>query len=187
MKRNGAFLVTCRVALVAAAALVLSAGCVQETGVSTDWERVEPPKESVDFSVQQLDGSAVSLSGYRGRVVVMEFWATWCGPCRFSLPSLEVIYKRFRDRGVTVLLINQGEDADRVRKWAERRFTAPILLDTDQHVGRLYGVSGIPRLFIVDQAGRIVYAHAGYGGGLERNLALILEQLLSGSAQPTNG
>ena len=163
------------------------AGCAQETSVSTDWERVEPTKESVDFSVQQLDGSAVSLSGYRGRVVIMEFWATWCGPCRFSLPSLEVIYKRFRDRGATVLLINQGEDADTVRKWAERRFTAPILLDTDQRVGRLYGVSGIPRLFIVDQEGRIVYAHAGYGGGLERNLALILEQLLSGSAHPTNG
>ena len=166
--------------------VLLSQGCGQSATISSDWERIEPPRESVDFSVPQLDGPAVSFAELRGRVVIMEFWATWCGPCRFSLPSLEVIYKRFRNRGVTVLLINQGEDAGTVRKWAEQRFTAPILLDADQHVGRLYGVSGIPRLFIVDQRGRIVYAHAGYGGGLEHNLALILEQLLSGSAQPTN-
>ena len=130
----------------------------------------------------QLDGSPAKLSDYRGRVVIMEFWATWCGPCRFSLPSLEVIYKQYHDRGVTVLLLNQGESGEAVRAWTGRRFTAPILLDADNGVARQYEVESIPRLVVVDQQGRIVYLHQGYGGGLERNLKLILDELLSGAA-----
>jgi thiol-disulfide isomerase/thioredoxin len=135
----------------------------------------------------QLDGKAATLSDYVGRVVIIEFWATWCGPCRFSLPSLEVVYKRYRDRGVTVLLINEGETAEKARAWAARRFTAPILLDEGEYVGRRYGVEGIPRLFVVDQTGRLVYVHDGYGGGLERNLTSILEQLLAGNVPAEHG
>ena len=164
--------------------LIACIGCGQSTTVSSDWKRLEPSIAAEDFILPQLDGPRVSLSGYRGRVVIMEFWATWCGPCRFSLPSLEVIYKRYRDRGVTVLLINQGEEADIIRPWAGRRFTAPILLDREQQVGRLYAVQGIPRLFIVDQNGQVIYAHEGYGGGLEHNLALILDELLSRGTPP---
>ena len=134
-----------------------------------------------DFALPQLDGQTVSLSGLRGRVVLIEFWATWCGPCRFSLPSLDVIFKRYRDRGVTVLLVNQGEEAGKVLAWAGRRFTAPILLDRDGQVGTRYGVQGIPRLFIVDAEGRVAYEHQGYGGGLERNLTLILDERLASS------
>ena len=80
---------------------------------------------------------------------------------------------------MTVLLINQGETPEVVRKWAENRFTAPILLDQEGRVGRQYHVEGIPRLFIIDQEGRLVYAHEGYGGGLEHNLTLILDELLT--------
>ncbi len=172
-------------ALVAVVLLVLAiAGCGPDT-ISRDWHRVEPPIAAPDFTLPQLGGGAVSLSSLRGRVVGMEFWATWCGPCRFSLPSLDVIYRRYRDRGVTVLLINKGEDAKKVRAWAKRRFAAPILLDQDEEAARRYQVEGIPRLFIVDQTGHLIYAHVGYGGGLERNLSLILEQLLHGQATPT--
>ena len=137
------------------------------------------------FTLPQLDGPPVSLSDLRGRVVIMEFWATWCNPCRFSLPSLEVIYKRYRNRGVTVLLINEGEEPDRIHPWAQKRFTAPILLDQEERVGRRYQVTGIPRLFILDQEGRLIYAHEGYGGGLERNLTLILEELLGTGSDPS--
>ena len=129
--------------------------------------------------MQQLDGGTVSFADYRGRVVIMEFWATWCPPCRYSTPSLEAIYRRYRDRGVTVLLINEGEPAERVRAWVERRFTAPVLLDTDGRVAQLYQVAGIPRLFIVDQNGQIMYDRSGYRGGLEHNLTLILNELLT--------
>jgi len=159
-------------------AWLLAGGCAPDA-ITPDWTRIEPSVAAPDFTLPQLDGKPVSLSGLRGRVVIMEFWATWCGPCRFSLPSLEVIYKKYRDQGVTVLLINNDEPPEAVRKWAKKRFTAPVLLDEGAAVAARYGVQGIPRLFIVDQEGKLVYAHEGYGGGLERNLSLILEALLS--------
>jgi thiol-disulfide isomerase/thioredoxin len=162
---------------------LLLAGCGPET-ISRDWHRLEPRIPAGDFTLPQLDGDAVTLSEQRGKVVIMEFWATWCGPCRYSTPSLDVIYKQYRDRGVTVLLINEGESADRVRAWAGQRFTAPILLDQAGEIGRLYHLRGIPRLFVIDQDGDIVYDHAGYRGGLEFNLKLILKELLEDNQVP---
>jgi peroxiredoxin len=151
-------------------------GCQPAT---SDWVKLEPPVAAPGFSLPALDGGQISLKEQGGKVVIMEYWATWCGPCRFSTPSLEVIYRRFKDRGVTALLINAGESPERIRKWAERRFTAPILLDANGEVARLYGVEGIPRLFVIDQQGRIVYDRAGYSGGLEHNLSLILTEMLA--------
>lgn len=174
----------CRIVGVTVLAL---SGCGSPKTIGKDWQRIEPQAAASDFTLPQLAGEPVSLSDYRGRVVVMEFWATWCGPCRFSLPSLEVVYKRYRDRGVTVLLLNEQETVDVITRWVGKRYTAPILLDASGEVAARYQVQGIPRLFIVDQDGRLVYAHEGYGGGLERNLALILEQLLSGGGEATHG
>jgi thiol-disulfide isomerase/thioredoxin len=141
--------------------------------------------EAPPFSLARLGGGSVSLADQRGRVVVMEFWATWCGPCRMSTPSLEVIAKRHRDQPVSVLLINAGESAETVRAWTGRKFTAAsILLDADGEVRRRYGVAGIPRLLILDGEGRIVYDHSGYRGGVERNLTLILKQLMAERGAP---
>ena len=156
------------------------AGC-EPTGITDDWRRIEPSVAAEPFTLNALDGSPVTLTALKGRVVVMEFWATWCTPCRFSLPSLEEIGKRYRDRGVSVLLMNVGEEPDSIRKWAEHRYTSLILIDEGGKVADRYGVEGIPRLFIADQAGRLVWAHQGYGGGLEHNLSLVLDELL---AQP---
>jgi len=155
------------------------AGCGPET-VGSDWRRLEQPVEAPDFTLAQLDGPPVSLSDYRGRVVIMEFWATWCGPCRMSTPSLEAVYKQHRDKPVTILLVNAGESIEKIRSWTTQRFTAPILLDADGEVQRRYSVGGIPQLFIIDQRGVVIYRHGGYRGGLERNLRLILHELLAG-------
>lgn len=167
-----------RIFLLLSASLFAIAGCAPDT-ITSDWRPIDPPMAAPEFTLPQLDGLSVSLSELRGRVVIMEFWATYCGPCRFSLPSLEVIYKKHRERGVTVLLINEGETAKLARAWAAKRFTAPILLDAQGIVGRRYGVQGLPRLFIINQGGALVYVHEGYGGGLERNLTLILDGLLT--------
>jgi thiol-disulfide isomerase/thioredoxin len=158
--------------------LVAAAGC-EPPRIGDDWRRVDPPRPAPDFTLKQLDGPPVSLAGLRGKVVVMEFWATWCAPCRFSLPSLEAIAKRYRVRNVVILLVNLEEKPDIIRKWTERRYTAPILLDADGRTAGDYGVESIPRLVIIDQAGRLIWEHQGYGGGLEQNLSLILDELLS--------
>ncbi len=161
-------------------------GCGVE-GLGSDWKQVEPRVEAPTFTLPQLDGTPVNLSDYRGRVVIMEFWATWCGPCRYSTPSVEAIYRRNRDRGMTVLLVNEGEAAEPVRVWAGQRFTAPILLDRDGRVGARYGVAAIPTLFIIDQEGRLMYRHGGYGGGLERSLQRILDELLAVAPAAAHG
>ena len=132
-----------------------------------------------EFTLEQLEGGKISLSELRGRVVIIDFWATWCGPCRSSLPSLETIYQQYRGRGVTVLLLNQDEKPKAIRKFTGHRFSAPILLDAGSQVAQQYGVNGIPHTVVVDQQGRILYRHEGYGGGMEHNLKLILDQLLT--------
>ena len=166
--------------------LVLLAGC-EAGGLSSDWKPIEAPLAAPDFTLSRLEGGEVSLIEYQGQVVLMEFWATWCGPCRYSTPSLEAIYRKYRDRGVTVLLINQQETPEAIRKWAENRFTATILLDRDGTVARRYGVEGIPQLFIVDQDVRLLYRRRGYGGGLERDLKHILDGLLNGKTASRAG
>jgi len=162
-------------------ALLVFIGC-KPAGISSEWERVEPPRAAADFTLPQLNGDPVSLSALRGRPVVMEFWATWCAPCRYSTPSLEAVYRRYQDRGVVVLLVNQGESAEQIRAWSGKRFTAPMLLDHDGAVAGRYGVVGIPRLFILDRDGHIIFDHSGYAGGLERNLHVILDHLLTHAA-----
>ena len=152
-----------------------------------NWTPLPKPIAAPDFTLPTLAGGTVTLSSLRGQVVIMEFWATWCGPCRYSTPSLDAVYRKFRDRRVSVLLINEGEDADRVRAWVQGRFQAPILLDADTRVGWQYGVRGIPRLFVVDQAGQIVYVRSGYSGGLERNLEAAITQLLTAHGATAHG
>ena len=174
-KNPHAVLIAYRLLLVAG---TLTLGACEPSGLSSEWRRVDPPVAAPDFTLTQLDGGAVTLSKLRGRVVVLDFWATWCGPCRFSLPSLEVIYKQYQDHGVIVLLVNEGEEAATVRQWAQRRFTAPILLDRDEHVAQLYHATGLPTSLIIDQSGYLRYVHEGYGGGLEHSLSAILSELL---------
>ena len=158
---------------------VLAAGC-GPTGLGADWHRVEPRPPAPSFTLTSVAGEPVSLDRLRGKIVVMEFWATWCGPCRFSLPSLELLAQRYAGRGVAVLLINQEEQREAVVAWLDDRYhAAKVLLDQDGAVGAAYQVQSIPRLFVLDADGRIAYLHAGYGGGLERNLAMVLDELLA--------
>jgi peroxiredoxin len=156
----------------------IAAGC----GPVERWTRLPDSVEAPDFTLEQLDGAPVQLSSLRGQVVVMEFWASWCGPCRMSTPSLDVVYRKFRDRGVAVLLVNLQESPETARRWTAGRFAAPVLLDREGQVAARYGVRALPRLFIIDRQGRIQYARSGYGGGLERSLSQVLEELLAEAA-----
>lgn len=161
--------------------LLLLWGC---QGASLDWQRLENPVPAPGFHLQALNGQTIELSDYRGHIVLIEFWATWCGPCRYSMPSLEEIYRRFRDRGVRVLFVNEGESPEVIEKWAGKRFSAPILMDQDASVARSYQVQGLPTLFIINQAGSILYVRSGYRGALERQLTLLLNDLLADGQTP---
>ena len=112
-------------------------------------------RQQAEFTLTDIQGKSWTLSGLRGKVVVVNFWATWCPPCRKEMPDLESLYGRFKDQGLVVLAISD-EDASKVKPFiSERNFTYPILLDPGRKVNALYGVEGIPRTFVYDREGKL--------------------------------
>jgi len=132
-----------------------------------------------DFTLQDLDGRSVTLGELRGQVVLIDFWATWCTPCKHEMPHLQDMYERYRDRGFTVLAVDVGESANQARPFIEGEgYTFPVLLDSQSKVFRQYGVRALPTVFVVDTQGVIREVKVGYASGSERELARIVESLL---------
>jgi thiol-disulfide isomerase/thioredoxin len=120
---------------------------------------------SIDFELKDLSGKKVSLSSLKGKVVFLNFWATWCPPCRAEMPSMERLYKRFKDKGLVILAVNLREEAKTVRKFvAANKLSFPVLLDTDGRIGAIYGAHNIPTSYLVSRDGNVL---AGAIGGRE--------------------
>lgn len=112
---------------------------------------------SVDFSLPPLEGENVALSDYRGSVVLLNFWATWCPPCREELPSMVRLQEELGDEPFTILAVSLREDRDTVRSFLdENGFELPVLLDESGESGMQYGVRGIPTSYVVDTEGRVL-------------------------------
>jgi peroxiredoxin len=109
-----------------------------------------------DFTLKDLDGKDVTLSGLAGQVVLINFWATWCGPCRIEMPALQRRYEAFKDQGLVVLAVNLDEPITEVSAFAnDFGLTFSVLLDPGASVNDLYRVKGYPSTFIVDREGII--------------------------------
>ena len=129
-------------------------------GATISAQAVEAPMTGFlapDFTLASTDGESVTLSSLRGRPVVINFWATWCPPCRAEMPDLERLWLQNNPEGLVVLGVNQGEREDIVVRYArdEVGTTFPLLLDTRLEVGALYGVRAFPTTYFVDSDGRI--------------------------------
>ncbi|MBT3514120.1 MAG: redoxin domain-containing protein [Nitrospina sp.] len=111
-----------------------------------------------DFKLRNLKGNYESLSSYRGEVVVLNFWATWCVPCRVEMPSFEKLFRRYRSEGVTVLAITLDKNSEeRIKSFVdEYGLSFPILLDDKSEVERLYPSMTIPFTYVIDREGRVV-------------------------------
>jgi len=117
----------------------------------------EDRPEAPDFSLKLLGGDEVKLSDYRGKVVFMNFWATWCGPCRFEMPSMQRLYDSVASDQFEIIAVNLREDEDMVDDFMEELgLTFPVMLDTTGYVGSVYGVRGIPTTFLLDKQGRLI-------------------------------
>jgi len=113
--------------------------------------------DPVDFTLTLLNGESAALSSCKGKVVLLNFWATWCPPCREEMPSMENLYKRFNGQGLEILAVNLRETAGAVQKFIKSNgYTFPVMLDSDGKIGGIYGVRGIPTTFIIDREGKII-------------------------------
>jgi len=114
-------------------------------------------RQLANFTLTDLQGKNWTLKDLRGKVALVNFWATWCPPCQKEMPDLEALYKRFQDQGFVILAISEDEETDKVKPFiTERKISYPILLDPGQKVNNLFQVDGIPKRFVYDRDGKLV-------------------------------
>ncbi|MBK7671241.1 MAG: TlpA family protein disulfide reductase [bacterium] len=172
----------CRLPLV----LILLAAALPFTGdvAAADQDRGPAPA----FTLESTTGERMSLAAAleRGPVIV-DFWATWCGPCKQSLPELQTLHERYAARGLTILAVSTDEPRNRPKISSTARslgLTFPILIDADKRAARLYRVESIPMTFLIDREGRIQALHRGFRRGDIEILEQELLPLLDAPAAP---
>jgi thiol-disulfide isomerase/thioredoxin len=120
------------------------------------------------FSLDARGGSKISLAQYRGQVVMLNFWASWCGPCRQEMPLLESIYKKYNKMGFTLIGVNVEPDSKAAEGFLKQTpVSFPVIYDKDSTVSKAYDVSGMPSTVIIDRKGNIRVLHRGYKPGDE--------------------
>jgi len=120
------------------------------------------------FTLSSSGGSEVSLAQYKGQVVMINFWASWCGPCRQEFPLLESIYKKYGRMGFTLIGVNVEPDSKAANDWLKQTpVSFPILYDKDSKVSKLYDVAGMPSTVLIDRSGKLRMLHRGYKPGDE--------------------
>lgn len=117
-----------------------------------------------DFTLEDIDAKKFSLKDYRGKVIMLNFWATWCPPCRREMPSMERLHQKFANKDFVVLAVNQMEDGDQVFTFTGDLgvdLTFPILFDKDSSVSHAYGVMGLPTTYLIDKKGNVRFRAIG--------------------------
>jgi peroxiredoxin len=149
---------------------------IQQSGEATPGNQIGDL--AIDFRLRNLEGDAVSLSNLRGKPVLINFWATWCPPCRGEMPFLQKIYDIYSDQGLEVLEIDIGESAATIQQYmTANNLVLPVLIDSDRTVALDYGVTVIPLTFLVDQGGVIqwkIYGAVRSVSDIEQELHRIL-------------
>src|SRR5579864_3537165 len=120
------------------------------------------------FTLDARSGSKISLAQYKGQVVMLNFWASWCGPCRQEMPLLENIYKKYNKMGFTLIGVNVEHDSKAAEGFLQQTpVSFPVIYDKDSTVSKAYDVSGMPSTVIIDRNGNIRVLHRGYKAGDE--------------------
>jgi peroxiredoxin len=136
-------------------------------------------QEAPDFALKSSTGENLRLSEYRGDVVMINFWATWCGPCRQEMPLLDELYGRYQRVGFNLLGVNIDDDSRRAMQMIdELGVSFPVLFDSRKEVSELYDVEAMPVTVLVDREGTIRYIHHGYKPGYEEKYLNQIRSLL---------
>jgi peroxiredoxin len=131
------------------------------------------------FTLTDLSGASRALSQYKGQVVMVNFWATWCGPCQQEMPLLDQMYKKFKPVGFTLIGVNVDKDEPPVKELLARKpVSFPVLLDPTNAVSKAYHLDEMPSSVIIDRNGTIRYVHRGYKPGDENEYQDRIRQLI---------
>jgi thiol-disulfide isomerase/thioredoxin len=145
-----------------ASALRIVASVVFAVVAGTASSAIAPSTPAPDFSLHAMSGPNMRLQDQRGRVVMVNFWATWCAPCRQEMPQLNRLYQKYRSSGFVLLGVNVDD----------------VLLDADKRVSKLYDLNTMPSTVIIDRDGKVRYVHRGYLAGYEDNYEKQIRELL---------
>jgi peroxiredoxin len=143
----------------------------------------KPGDRAPEFELPTLDGKRVKLSSLRGQIVVVDFWASWCAPCKKELPALDALARRYAEAKQPVVFLAVGIDKERAN--AEKQLRASkvahmtVLLDPDGKVARAYDIPTMPTSLVIDGRGLVHKVHAGYASGDEKKLAAEIDALLN--------
>jgi peroxiredoxin len=133
-----------------------------------------------DFALRAMNGAPVRLSEHLGEVVIVNFWATWCGPCRQEMPLLDALYGKYKQAGLVLLSVNIDEHAEPAIEMAQTlKVSYPVLFDSRKEVSRAYDVGAMPVTVLVDRAGVVRYVSEGYKPGYEKRYTDKLRELLN--------
>lgn len=159
---------------------VFAADAVPE--LSYKLTRIEPPVAAPDFSLTDMDGATHRLSDYRGKVVLVNFWATWCPPCKAEMPSMERLYAQFQDRDFELLAVNAEVDGLEVLPdfLQKHPHTFPIPVDTEGDVQVKYGVFRFPESFIIGRDGKVVEHIIGARDWSDNQTIQLIDSLTKG-------
>jgi len=132
-----------------------------------------------DFTLRSSTGKNLKLSERRGEVVMINFWATWCGPCRQEMPELERLYQKYRKAGFVLLGVSVDDKPEAARAMAQKlNVSFPVLFDDRKQVSRKYDVDAMPSTLLVDRNGIVRFVHRGYRAGVEKQYEEKLRELL---------
>ena len=146
-------------------------------------QKFEEPVVAPDFTLNDLKGNQVTLKNFKGRVVFLNFWATWCPPCRREMPSMERLYKQLKDRDFTMLAVDMQESEKLVKAFmSDFSLSFPALLDLDGDISFLYGIRGLPSTYIIDREGMIIGKAVGPRDWSSQESIQLFQSLLKKSA-----
>lgn len=167
-----------RAALRLAAAFVLAAAA--SAGLAESDIKPWKGEPTLALARPDIDGKTVDLRDLQGRVLVVNFWATWCEPCREEMPSLQRLREKLAGRPVDVLTVNYGESREKIAQYLDKEKVAlPVLLDTEMEAAKAWGVGGLPMTFLVDASGKVRYSVFGERDWSADEPLALVEKLLA--------
>jgi thiol-disulfide isomerase/thioredoxin len=153
---------------------------LQDPDATTPELKAEVGKPALAFSLKDSGGKEVTLESLKGRVVLLDFWATWCGPCVQAMPEMQKLHEKYADKPVTIIGVNTWEKKDEtaIKFMEKKKYTYTLLLKGDD-LAKEYGISGIPTLILIDKAGNVLHSGVGFGPGEAEHLAEMIDKELA--------